>query len=104
MLIAFSMTWFSDFVLMLAGIIFKAAWWFFTEFYTWFFNHLSSMIENALAAGGFNVDLSIATTTFSYLNYFMPLNEILSMLTMLFLFWCGLYVLKIILKLIPWIY
>lgn len=102
--VAFGMQWFTDFVLMLAGIIFKAAWWFFTEFYSWFFEHLSAMIMDVLSSAGLNLDLSIATTTFAYLNYFMPLNETLAMLTMLFIFWCSLFVLKIILKLIPWIY
>ena len=98
------MQWVTDFLLFIPSLIFKAAWWFFTEFYSWFFNQLTPLIQSALASAGFNVDLSMATTTFAYLNYFMPLNETLALLTMLFLFWCGLFVLKIILKLIPWIY
>lgn len=98
------MQWFIDLILNLPALIFKAAWWFFTEFYGWFFDQITPMLESALSGAGFNVDLSFASTTFAYLNFFMPLNETLALLTMLFVFWSGLFVLKVILKLIPTIY
>ena len=102
--VAFGMQWFFDFVQSLAGIIFDACWWFFTEFYSWAYTELKPFITSCFSALNLNTGLMWAENTCSILNYFVPLNETLVMLSMLFFFWLSVLVVKIVLKLIPWIY
>lgn len=100
----FGLAWFNDFVQGLAKIIFNACWWFFTEFYAWAYTELKPFITTVFASLNLSSALMWAEDTCSMLNYFVPLNEALVMLNMLFLYWLSVLVVKIILKLIPTIY
>lgn len=90
-----------DYLSKLGRLVADSFWWFFTEFYSWVVDGITSLINSALSHFGYNVTVDWIPEVYSTINFFVPLNELLSMLSILFLFWVYIFVLKIVLKAIP---
>lgn len=88
----------------IAEIIFDAHVWFFRKFYEWLISSLSSPINEVFSSLDLPYEFSWSSELYSTINFFVPLNEALAICSAVFIFWFGLFVLKIILKLIPSVY
>jgi len=93
-----------DLFLSLLGLICDAIWWFFTSFYTWVVAAVSPLIEAVLVRLGFDVEPGAFLDFWVTMNFFVPLNETLSLLYIVFGFWVQVLLIKITLKLIPTVY
>jgi hypothetical protein len=98
------MQWLADLLVSCVEWTVNAIWFFFTQFYSWAFEHLSVLICSALDSSGISLNAKFATEYYELLNYFFPLNEGLAMMTVLLSLWAGIWLVKVILKLIPTIY
>lgn len=63
-----------------------------------------SMIQSAITSCGLDTSGVWAVDFFNKLNFFFPVNETFVILNILFVFWLGVFCLKVFLKLIPTVY
>lgn len=78
--------------------------WFFTEFGNYIFLKVSSLIFSVINNSNISTNNIWGVEYWNELNFFFPINEILSILTVLFGIWLAFFCVKIVLKLIPTIY
>lgn len=78
--------------------------WFFTEFGNYIFLKVSSLIFSVINNSNITTDGMWGVEYWNELNFFFPVNEILSILTVLLGIWLVFFAVKIVLKLIPTIY
>lgn len=78
--------------------------WFFINFGQWVFDKATNLIFPAINNSGFNSGGLWVRDFWNDLNYFVPVNETLSIFTVLLSVWLTFFLIKIILKLIPTVY
>ena len=88
----------------LGQLIYDSISWFFTSFYEWIVDSIASPINSLLSSFSLNYSFSWASEIYQTINFFVPLNEMLTLGGVLFLFWLSVFALKICLKLIPTVY
>ncbi len=82
--------------------VFSSIKWFFTDFYLWFFSKLSVMLTTFFNDNDFVVSVvGFSNEMFLGINFFIPLNELCSCVTLIVTTMVSVFVIRIILKGIP---
>lgn len=79
--------------------------WYFQDFYLWLFSKLSEMLTTFFAGNDFVVSvLGFSNDMFLGINFFIPLNELCSCVTLIVTTMISVFLIRIILKAVPTIW
>ncbi len=96
--------YFYDLFIQLLDGLKDVLWAFFTEFGNWLFETIIGMIQTTMDTCGQTINITWAVDYWNNVNYFVPISELTSMLSIVFSVWITCFSLKVILKALPFVY